>query len=188
MQNQKRNMNRQKEIIDICLTQFIENGLFNTSARDLAGALDMQPSGLYYYFKSKDEIVVACAEEAGIRLEDVLILPILNSLDDSEDFVGVTEEKMEEAVPVMKFFTQVCTTQEYRRDMQQVLEKMKKRHQEYADRFAERLNCEPEEVAPYLYACVAIVANYMTFGEEFYYRQPFRLIEDAIRTLKERKK
>lgn len=187
MQNQTRNTERQKEIIDICLKQFIENGLFNTSARDLAGALNMQPSGLYYYFKSKDDIVVACVEEAGIELGDVLILPILDYIDDMDSYVTMAAERMEEMIPVMKFFTQACTMKEYRADMQPVLDRMKRRHSDYAARIAERLGCEKEELAPYLYACVAIVANYMIFGEEIYFHQPFELIANAIQDLKNRR-
>lgn len=146
--------------------------------------MNMQPSGLYYHFKSKDEIVIACAEEAGIRLEDVLIMPALDYLDDTDLLVENTLGEMKEAIPVMKFFAQTCTTKEYRSDMQPVLERLKERHREYSVKFAERLGCEPKEVAPYLYACVAVVANYMIFGEEFYYEQPFRLIADAIKALK----
>lgn len=190
MKDQTRNKNRREEIISICLAQFIENGLFNTAARDLANALNMQPSGLYYYFKSKDEIVVACAEEAGIRLEDVLILPALGYIDDNgekEQFVEKATAKMREAVPTMKFFAQVCTTGEYRAAMQPVLERMKERHKGYSVQFAKKLECRPEEVAPYLYACVAIVSNYMIFDESQYFNQPFQLIADAIQAFPLRK-
>lgn len=186
MQNQKNREERKKEIINICLNQFLENGLYDTSTRDLAGVLNMQPSGLYYYFASKDDIVVACAEEAGLRLEDVLLMPVLESLNDANQMVEVIEKKMEEAVPMMKFFAQACTITEYRVQMQPVLDRMKKRHKEYAKLVAKELNCESEEVAPYLYACVAVVSNYMIFGEEIYYRTPFELIANSIHNFKER--
>lgn len=186
MKNQTNNRSRRQEIIDICLNQFIENGLYNTSARDLANALEMQPSGLYYYFKSKDDIVVACAEEAGIMLEDVLLMPVFDCLDNTGQYVTVLEDKMKETIPVMKFFAQACTTKEYRSAMQPVMERLKTRHEEYSVKLAKRLCCQPEEVAPYLYACVAIVSNFMIFGEDFYYKKPFQLIANAIQDLKKR--
>lgn len=180
MVNEKNNNERYREIVEICLNEFIEKGLFNTSVRDLADTLQMQPSGLYYHFKNKDDIVVACAEKAGIELEDVLILPVLDYLDDEQQYVTFLMDRVQEMVPMMKFFTQVCTTKEYRADMQPVLDRLKKRHKEYSIMFAKRLRCEPEEIAPYLYACVAIVANYMIFGEDFYYVEPFKLLRGAI--------
>lgn len=188
MQNRATNTNRKKEIINICLQKFLEEGLFKTSARDLAGILNMQPSGLYYYFKSKDEIVVACAEEVGIRIEDILILPLLEDPNDTKRYMATVEQKLEEAEPMMKFFAQVCTTKEYRESMQPVMERLKERHREYSVKFAESFGCEPEEVAPYLYTCVAVVANYLIFGEELYFDRPHQLIVKAMQDLKDRKK
>lgn len=178
---------RQKEVIEICLQQFMKKGLYKTSIRDLGNALNMESSGLYYYFKGRDEIVVACAEEAGIRMETMLILPVLDCIDNAENAMETAEKRLEKTEPMMKFFAQVCTTGEYREAMQPVLDRMKKRHAGYAKKFAERLNCEQEEIEPYLAACVALVANRMIFGEDFYYVKPFQLIADAIQSFQERK-
>lgn len=176
---------RREEIIDVCLRTFIKEGLMRTSSRDLSNALNMQPSGLYYYFKSKDEVVVACAEEAAIRMEQVLINPVLRSLDNKNEIMDMTTLEVEEMAPMMRFFTQVCTTKIYREDMQSILDRLKKRHSEYAAEFARKLNCKPEEVAPYMYACVAIVSNYMIFGEEFYFQQPLQLLKEAVKRFRE---
>lgn len=55
--------------------------LVNTTSRDLSAALNLQNADIYYYFKSKDELVVACAEEAAYQLETNLIVPFKNGLD-----------------------------------------------------------------------------------------------------------
>lgn len=188
MLEKNNNANRKKEIVDICLNEFMEKGLYKTSARDLGNALNMQVSALYYYFKNKDEIVVECAEEAGLRLEQVLILPVMGCLDDEAHYRALIEEKEAETTPMMRFFAQVCTTNEYREAMQPVIDRMKKRHREYAVRMAERYHCEPEALSPYLCACVAIVSNHMIFGESFYYEKPIELIVDAVRAFSERRR
>lgn len=175
-----------KSIIDKCLDEFIKNGIFETSVRDLANGLHMQSSGLYYYFKSKDDIIVACAEEAGIRMEEALLLPVLNCIREDNPPVEEQRTMMEEMIPLMQFFAQVCTIKRYREKIQPVMNRLKARHTEYSEEFARQLSCKPEEVAPYLYACVAVVANYMIFGEEVYYQEPFALIASAIRAFKEK--
>ena len=164
----------------------MQKGLFKTSMRDLSKALNMESSGLYYYFKSKDDIVVACAEEAGIRMETMLLLPILDCMDNDENCMDRAEKRMAEMEPIMKYFAQVCTTSEYREAMQPVLDRLKERHAGYAVKFAEHLNCKPEEIEPYLSACVALVANRMIFGEDFYYVKPFQIIASAIQSFQER--
>lgn len=51
-------VNRKKEVLNICLDHFIENGLYETSTRGLNKALKLQSAGLYYYFTSKDEAII----------------------------------------------------------------------------------------------------------------------------------
>lgn len=67
---------RRKEVVDICLDLFVEKGLYKTSTSDLSNALQLQSGGLYYYFQTKDDAVVACVEAAIRRLEDALISPV----------------------------------------------------------------------------------------------------------------
>ncbi len=67
--------NRKKEVINICLDHFISHGL-ETSTRSLSKALKLQNAGLYYYFESKDEAVILCAEAAALRLETNLIVEV----------------------------------------------------------------------------------------------------------------
>ena len=70
------NSDRRKEILNVCLDTFINKGLSETTVRDLSTALKLQSGGIYYWFKDKDEAVVACAEEAALRLENSLILQV----------------------------------------------------------------------------------------------------------------
>lgn len=70
--------------------------------------------------------MVACAEEAGIRMEDALIYPVMKSLDDKNEIMDMTTLKVEEMAPMMRFFTQVCTTKMYREAMRPILNRLKK--------------------------------------------------------------
>lgn len=179
---------RREELIDCCLDKLIEKGLYETSVKDLASAAGLNPGALYFHFSSKDEIVLACAEEAGLRIEKILILPVLECVDDTRHYVEMNVGKMADMAPLMKFFAQVCTTSRYREALQPGMERMKRRHREYARRIADQLQCPVEEVAPYLYACVALVSNRMVFGEDLYYVQPFQLIADGIQALRQKYK
>ena len=66
---------RKRIIVNACLSQFLANGLYKTTTRELSKSINLQSGGIYYYFKTKNEVVVACAEEASLRLENNLILP-----------------------------------------------------------------------------------------------------------------
>ena len=76
------NPEKKKEVVSKCLETFIRQGLSETSVRDLSGCLNLQSGGIYYYFKDKDDVVAACAEEAAIRLEEKLICSALKDIED----------------------------------------------------------------------------------------------------------
>lgn len=81
------NSDRRKEILNVCLDTFINKGLSETTVRDLSTALKLQSGGIYYWFKDKDEAVVACAEEAALRLENSLIFPALKDIKDPDKMI-----------------------------------------------------------------------------------------------------
>lgn len=185
MENQTSDDSRRKEIIDICLKKFIEKGLYETTSRDLSNALKMRPSGLYYHFSSKDDVVLECAEEAAIRLENTLLLPVLNALDDSGELSRQQMEVSEEVKAMTRFFAQVCTANKYRMKMQPVLSRMRDREYTYCEKFAEKLNCTAEELAPWFFASVASSESYMIFGEEAFSVKPLDFTKSAISLFKE---
>lgn len=169
-----------KEIIRICLQQFVDKGLYETTSRDLSRALDLQSGGIYYYFRTKDDVVLACAEEASILLEDSMIQPALDCLYNPDLMVTQILDQASEMAPIMKFFTQVCTMKKYRPHMQPALDRMGQRHTQYCQRFAERLNRSIEEVAPYVCMCITAVTDYMIFGEALYPVPQFELIKQVL--------
>lgn len=69
-----------KEIINNCLELLVERGLTQTTTRELSKVMKLKSGNMYYYFYSKDELIIACAEEAVIRVENSLLVPALKEL------------------------------------------------------------------------------------------------------------
>ena len=66
--NEDKKKEKRNEIIGVCLDCFVEKGLTVTTTKDLCTAANLQNGGIYYYFSTKEEIVLACAEEAINRI------------------------------------------------------------------------------------------------------------------------
>ena len=75
---------KKKKVIELCLNCFVERGLFETTTRDLSKAINLQSGGIYQYFNTKDEMVIACAEAAALKLEERLILHSINDIEDPD--------------------------------------------------------------------------------------------------------
>lgn len=69
-----------KEIINNCLELLVARGLTQTTTRELSKVMKLKSGDMYYYFNSKDELIIACAEEAVIRVENSLLVPALKEL------------------------------------------------------------------------------------------------------------
>ncbi len=173
---------RRKEIINICLDHFIEKGLYETSTRSLSSALQLQNAGVYYYFKTKDEAVVACAEAAAFRLENELIIPAIKEMFEPDVMMKHLKEKAKTMSPTMQFLSQVCSTSKYRGLMDSTLKKLSERYAKYVRMCAEQYHCQETEIEPYVYMCITAFVNYMIFNEESYINPQLKLVENYIQS------
>ena len=176
---------RKKEVINVCLDHFIEKGLSETSTRSLSGALKLQNAGLYYYFSSKDEAVILCAEEAALRLENALLLPALKDLSNPDLMMNRLKSRADEMAPTMRFLASVCASKRYKDSVKPVLDGLSRRYEHYTDLIAKKLNCNKEAIEPYVYLTITSVANYMIFAEEGIIAPQMKLVKKAIKNLKD---
>lgn len=171
---------RKKEVIEKCVDKFVEQGLYETTTRNLSDSINLQSGGIYQYFKSKDEMIIACAEEAAIRLEKELIMPIMNDVDDPEQLIEKLHFRADKMAATMRFFVQVCSSNKYRKSMAPAIERLSKRYEHYAEEFARKLGCDVDEIKPYVYLAITVVSNYMIFGEENYTAPQIDIIKEKI--------
>ena len=153
------------KVIDSCLDCFIEKGLTVTTTKDLCDALGLCNGAIYYYFKTKEEIVLACAEEAINRIEHSAFTIVLNNLNDITDMMEILSELADKMSPVMRFLVSVSVSKEYGEKVKPYLVKLAGRYPYYTEKISEILGCPPAEVAPYVHLSILAINNYMIFAE-----------------------
>ncbi len=163
---------RKKEVVDVCLKTFMARGLSHTSTKDLCDALKLNSGGVFWYFKTKDDIVIACAEEAKKRIETDLIGSALKNIDNPDKLEQGLYERATEMRPLMQFFVTVCSLPKYRDRIEPILTDLSIRYRHYNEKFAEKLKCSPDDVAPYVYIVINTMLSYMLFGYEKHYYAP----------------
>lgn len=178
------NIEKKETAIQVCLNVFVEKGLFNTTSRDLSKAMNLQSGGLYYYFRSKDEAVIECAEEASFQLENELIVTALSDMNNPKQMIDNLQIRALKFAPVMKFLVQVCSSNQYKDAMRAALDRLSERYTEYAELFSSRLNCDTSEIEPYVYMCITAITNYMVFEELQYVKPQLEIIKNMLIELK----
>ena len=171
---------RKKIIVNACLAQFLANGLYKTTTRELSKSINLKSGGIYYYFKKKSDVVVACAEEASLRLENNLIIPALRDINNPQILVNNLFKRCDELAPTMKFLAQVCSVSEYREAMEPSLYRLSRRYKLYAEMFANSLKCPIEEVEAYVYMSITAMTSYMIFGEQLHINPQMELVKIAL--------
>lgn len=164
-------ISRNEEVVSTCFDQFVKKGLFNITWRDSSKALKLQNVGLYYYFTSKDDTVIACAGEASFLFEGWLIVLALSNIYDPKVLVKNLFTRDDSLTPMMKFLAQVCSASEYR--------------MQYCRRFSGSVNvirsiqkicqklwCEVHNVEPCVY-----ISFYMLLDEQSYNVPQLEIVE-----------
>ncbi len=178
---------RKQEIVDKCLETFMKNGLAHTSTKDLCDALNLNSGGVFYWFDSKDDIVIACAEEAKKRIERDLFGIAMEDLENPEKLLNDLQERAIAMRPMMKFFVTVCSTPEYEEDIHHSLNKLNIRYKNYVEQIAKKLCARPEDVAPYVYITINMMLSYMLFGKTNFIAPQLELVYSKLTGLLENK-
>lgn len=179
---------RTRELIGICLDCFIERGLTATTTKDLCDASDLQNGGIYYYFDTKDEIVLACAEEAINRIEQAafgIALEDIRDVANMMDHLGALADRLS---PAMRFLVSVSVSQEYGQRIKPYLVQLAGRYPYYTDRIAEILGCTTEEVEPYVHLSILALNNYMIFNERALFRPQIEAAKRGLMQLAAKKR
>ncbi|MBR9937545.1 MAG: TetR/AcrR family transcriptional regulator [Lachnospiraceae bacterium] len=178
---------RTKEIIGICLDCFVEKGLTVTTTTDLCNANNLQNGGIYYYFDTKEEIVLACAEEAISRIEQGAFSIALEDIKDVANMMNHLGTLADELSPVMRFLVSVCVSQEYGNKVKPYLVQLAGRYPYYTKKIAEILGCTAAEVEPYVHLSILALNNYMIFNERALFLPQIEAAKKGLMQLAKRK-
>ena len=163
--NEDKRTEKRKEIVGVCLDCFVEKGLTVTTTKDLCTAAKLQNGGVYYYFATKDEIVMACVDEAINRMEKSAFDLVLEDISDVERMTERLSELADTMSPTMRFLVSVCVSREYGEKIKPALVRLASRYPYYTNKITEILGCTRSEVEPFVHLAILAINNYMIFNE-----------------------
>jgi len=180
MDERSENVSKKYTAVSICLQQFVDKGLFATTSRDLSKALNLQTAGMYSYFENKDEAVIACAEEAAKKLESDLMNIAVDRISEPYVMMAELKKKAKEMAPMMRFFTQVCSTEKYEERIRPMLSGLSIRYENCAKDLATHLNVDVESIKHFVYMTITAIVNYMVYQEDSYVDPQLRFVAEQI--------
>ena len=185
--NTTKKQEKTKELIQIALKTFVEKGLTVTSTKDLCTAAGLNSGGIFYYFDTKEQIVIACAEAAIDKIEKRAFGMVLEDMGDIESMMNQLGTMAYELSPVMRFLVSVCVSREYGDKIKPSLVRLANRYQYYTEQIANILGCMQQEVEPYVHLSILAINNYMIFGEKALFEPQMQSAKRELMKLAEKR-
>ena len=178
--SEEKKIKKRRELLGLCLDCLIEKGLTAVTTKELCG-------GIYYYFTSKDEIVLACAEEAINRIEQAALDVVFEDLNDIRHMMEHLGSMADKMSPTMRFLVSVCVSQEYGEKVKPSLVRLAARYPYYTRRIARLLGCSESEVEPFVHLSILAINNYMIFAERALFDPQIEAAKNGLLALARRK-
>lgn len=185
--SEEKKIKKRRELLGLCLDCLIEKGLTAVTTKELCSAAQLQNGGIYYYFTSKDEIVLACAEEAINRIEQAALDVVFEDLNDIRHMMEHLGSMADKMSPTMRFLVSVCVSQEYGEKVKPSLVRLAARYPYYTRRIARLLGCSEPEVEPFVHLSILAINNYMIFAERALFDPQIEAAKNGLLALARRK-
>lgn len=173
-------LNRKKEILDVCLEVFMTKGLSETSTRDIAKALNIQNAGLYYYFKTKSDAVVACFEEALSRIEINLVLPAVVDIGAPDRMLDNLLSAASGMKGLVRFIYEAYSSFTYRESLIPALTRLNNRMSGYLEMISTKLRVDSERIKPYYDMMTCAVIDYLYWEKKERISLPFSIVKEKL--------
>ena len=167
---------KKKEIIEICLQEFLVKGLEKTSVRDLCKVIVINGSTLYYYFDSKDNVIIECIKHEIEVIDTIIQSAVKSKLPTVTDFLKRIFEEFTKIGGGIRFIAQVFASPNHFKSCRSEVAALHKRYDNYAKQICDYYNISFEMFRPMFYIYLTIIYDYLIKGDEEY----FKMQTDAV--------
>jgi AcrR family transcriptional regulator len=157
-------MTKKDYIIEKCYECFVKNGIENTTTRDFCAAAEVNANTLYYYFDSKNGILIECVNYGYRQLESALF-ETLKEFDTSsfDIFPRLTKIGLDYA-PQMRFLHQAVSSPAYEEYREDQFKKVNAFYDRLGKELAERFECPYELIKDYIYEIMTLLSYFSLWG------------------------
>lgn len=171
-------------IIEKSIDCFMKEGLNQVSMRMICADLDISKEELQNYFPSKEELIIACAEDCAKEIEEKLVSVALEYVTKPEEMVTKLQQACLLLSRKMKFFTSIFVNEKYVDLVTPVLTRLETRYEIYALEFAKKLKCSVDIVRPYVFLAIFSISNYMIYSTSSLFNPQFEVFINFLNVLK----
>ncbi|MBO4251045.1 MAG: helix-turn-helix transcriptional regulator [Clostridia bacterium] len=176
MKNEKLNTN--EAFLKIIFDCLVRNGVENTTMRMICDATDLTASSLYYRFKNKDEIILEASYFGLNSVTRELFWVVAEKINNFQKLFIAFLKNVDARKQSIKLIYQVLASPKYGDDFKKMAHSAPLVIYKYALMLSNRLRCLSEEIMPYVGLTIAVIREYVIWGNRESTKQKLKFIYD----------
>ena len=155
----------EKEFLEPSFTYLVQNGLENTSVRDLCKAMEISSGSIYYWFEDKDDIYISTVKYGIGKVAGSLFSTLFEKIHNPKMFFDTYLEEIDKYKMELRLVFQVTTSPVYGPRMREKAEDFKEVYNKYITELSSILKCKPETLVPVIYMLISILVDYVVWED-----------------------
>ncbi len=161
----KTQKDKRREFLEAAFEYLVDNGLENTSIRDLCAGTGISSGSVYYWFDSKEKLFVEATEYGTERVLEKIFELASDNLADLKSFFDNCLKLMDEYKKHLRFIFQFATSNVYGERFRQNGDSLAVVYERYSKQLAMYFKCSEDEVRPLIYLFSATISNYVIWDD-----------------------
>lgn len=175
--------NVEKDFLEPSFRYFVENGLENTSIRDLCKAMGVSYGSLYYWFEGKDDFYTSVMGYGIEKVAGKLFKVAFERLQEPELFFNTFLDEIDKYIVEMRVVFQFAASPEYGNMLRNKTLGFKELYGKYISGLSELLNINEEKTAPIVYLLISILSDYVLWEDKEASQMQLRFLYDNLMAL-----
>lgn len=155
----------EKEFLKPSFEYLVENGLENTSVRDLCKAMDISYGSIYYWFEGKDDIYISVVKYGIGKVAEKLFSFAFETMHNPKLFFDTFLDEIDKYKLELRLVFQVTTSPVYGERMREKAEGFKDVYENYIQKLSVIADCDPEFLAPIIYLLISVLVDYVVWDD-----------------------
>ena len=155
----------EKEVLEASFKYLIEHGLENTSMRDLCKGTGISSGSMYYWFDSKDDIVIKSAEYGLAQVVDKIFEYALEEMFDLKNFFDSLIDEINRYKLELRFIYQVATSPVYGETIRSSADSISFIYEKYIIRLSKLVKVPFEDLKPIVFMVIATILDYIVWDD-----------------------
>ena len=155
----------EKDFLEPSFRYLVENGLENTSVRDLCKAMDISYGSLYYWFEGKDDIYISVVKYGIGKVAGKLFDYAFDTMQNPDIFFDTFLDEVSKYKAELRLVFQFATSPKYGKETRDKAEKFVAVYEKHIEKLSGIIGSTPEKVAPVIYMLISILVDFVVWED-----------------------